>query len=97
MNILSRVGPLQLPARIQPSSSMARFALALVHSGLGSVEPAVLELEKIVAENPDWVEPRAKLASLYFRSGRETDGQNQRAVIDKLVSEQRDRHASFER
>jgi thioredoxin-like negative regulator of GroEL len=72
--------------QLQPSSNLARYALALVRSAMGENEQAVADLEELVRTNPNWVEPHVKLASLYFRLRRPADGQRERAIIDQLKS-----------
>jgi tetratricopeptide (TPR) repeat protein len=74
---------------IQPSSSLAVYALALVRSALGETDEAVKALEAVVQAAPDWVEPHVKLASLYFRLHRQAEGQRQQELVEKLRSERR--------
>lgn len=75
---------------IQPSSSLALYAIALVRSAGGEVDQAVRDLESVTRASPDWVEPHVKLASLYFRLRRTDDGRRQQAIVDKLRAEHRD-------
>jgi Flp pilus assembly protein TadD len=81
---------------IDPASPMAQYAWALVEAASGNVEHAVKDLEKIVSESPNWVEPRAKLSSLYFKLGREADGERERASVDKLNAEHKGKSSPFE-
>jgi len=78
---------LERALRLQPSSSLARYALALVRSATGDSAGAVAYLEELVRTNPNWVEPHVKLASLYFRLKRQADGQREREIVDKLNAE----------
>jgi tetratricopeptide (TPR) repeat protein len=87
---------LERALKLQPSSRMAQYAMALVEAGQGQTEKAVSELEKIVQEAPNWVEPHVKLASLYYKCHRAPDAERERAIVDRLVAQHRDQHASFE-
>lgn len=81
---------LERAVAIEPSSSLARYALALVWSATGEGEKAVRDLETVTQAAPEWVEPHVKLASLYFRLHRAEDGQREREIVDKLKNEHRD-------
>jgi len=87
---------LERALKLQPSSAMAQYAMALVDAAQGRTEQSVSALETIVQKSPNWVEPRVKLTSLYYKLRRQADAQRERAVVDRLIAEHRDQHASFE-
>jgi len=86
---------LERACRLQPSSNLARYALALVRSASGETAGAVAELEQLVRTNPNWIEPHVKLASLYFRMKRQADGQREREIVDKLNADNKGQKLSI--
>jgi len=75
---------------LQPSSPMARYALALVRSASGETEKAVQDLEAVITTSPYWLEPHIKLASLYFRLRRNAEGEREKQTIEVLRSEHKE-------
>lgn len=75
---------------IQPSSNLALYATALVLSASGQLEESVHDLEAVTRTAPEWLDPHAKLASLYFRMRRDKEGRREQEIVDKLRSEHRD-------
>ncbi len=69
---------------IQPVSLPARYAMALVRSASGELDRAVRDIEGITAESPDWVEPHAKLATLYFKLHRPDQGKREMQIVESL-------------
>jgi hypothetical protein len=45
------------------------------------------ELELLVKDHPDWLEPHVELAALYYRLRRPEDGANERQIVDSLSGE----------
>jgi hypothetical protein len=45
-------------------------------------------LEAVREEHPDFTEARVLLASVYYRLNRKTDGDRERAIVQKLSAEQ---------
>jgi tetratricopeptide (TPR) repeat protein len=74
--------------RLNPSSSMARYEEAMFESTSGQYETAAQDLEKLVKDDPTWLEPHVELASLYYRLHRPADGAKEREIVDKLTAEQ---------
>lgn len=74
--------------RLQPNSYVARYEVAMFKSTSGQLEEAVQDLAKLVQDDPDWLEPHEELATLYYKLHRPQDGAKERAVVDKLTSEQ---------
>ncbi|HEX6719543.1 MAG TPA: tetratricopeptide repeat protein [Pyrinomonadaceae bacterium] len=73
---------------LRPRDQFARFQLAAVYAGLSKTDDARLLLEGVVKEFPDFVEARALLSSVYYRLNRKADGDREKAIVDKLHSEQ---------
>jgi tetratricopeptide (TPR) repeat protein len=74
--------------RLKPNNSMARYESAMFESTSGQYETAAQDLEKLVKDDPTWLEPHEELANLYYRLHRPTDGAKEREIVDKLTAEQ---------
>jgi tetratricopeptide (TPR) repeat protein len=69
---------------LRPSSPLARYQFARVQRSRGDIEGAVLNFEKVIAAEPEWLRPHIELAALYYRLNRPEDGMKERAIVDKL-------------
>jgi len=74
--------------KLKPADVMARYESAMLKSTAGDYEEAARELEGVVRDNPDWLEPHVELASLYYKLHRPGDGAKERATVDRLTAEQ---------
>jgi lipopolysaccharide biosynthesis regulator YciM len=74
--------------QLNPSSTMARYEMAMLKSTAGDYEAAVKDLENVVKDDPNWLEPHVQLASLYYRLHRPEDGARERGIVDKITAEQ---------
>jgi tetratricopeptide (TPR) repeat protein len=74
--------------RLNPKSYMARYEFAMFKSTSGQYEEAARDLEKLVKDDPEWLEPHEELATLYYKLHRPEDGAKERAVVEKLTAEQ---------
>ncbi len=74
--------------QLNPASSMARYEDAMLKSTTGEYEAAAMELEKLVQDDPTWLEPHVELASLYYRLHRAAEGAKERQVVERLTAEQ---------
>ena len=74
--------------KLKPTDSMARYESGMLKSTSGEYEAAARELEGVVKDNPDWLEPHVELASLYYKLHRPSDGAKERAIVDRLTAEQ---------
>ena len=74
--------------RLRPTDSMARYEAAMLKSTSGDYEVAARELEQLVKDDPDWLEPHIELATLYYRLHRPEDGARERQVVERLSAEQ---------
>jgi Flp pilus assembly protein TadD len=73
---------------LKPSDSMARYEAAMLKSTSGDYEMAARELESLVKDDPDWLEPHVELATLYYRLHHPEDGAKERQVVDSLTAKQ---------
>src|SRR5581483_8481189 len=74
--------------QLNPSSSMARYEFAMWKSTAGQYDAAIQDLEKVIKEDPTWLEPHVQLATLYYKVHRPSDGARERQVVDRLNAEQ---------
>jgi Flp pilus assembly protein TadD len=81
-------GYLDRALKLKPSDSMARYEAAMLKSTSGEYETAARELESLVKDDPDWLEPHVELATLYYRLHRPEDGAKERQIVDSLTAKQ---------
>ena len=79
---------LERAVRLNGSSSMALYEMAMLKSTSGQYESAAEDLEKLVKDDPKWLEPHVELASLYYRLHRPDDGAKERQIVDRITAEQ---------
>jgi Tfp pilus assembly protein PilF len=68
---------------------MAGYEGAMLNSTSGDYQAAAEQMEKVVREDPTWLEPHVELASLYYRLHRPADGEKQRKIVERLTDEER--------
>ncbi|MEI9975980.1 MAG: tetratricopeptide repeat protein [Ignavibacteriota bacterium] len=73
----------------RPNDPGVRYQIANVDLATGSLDPARVALEALIAETPDFAEAHATLATVYYRQHRSADGDRERALSQKLM-DQRD-------
>jgi tetratricopeptide (TPR) repeat protein len=73
------------------ASNLARYEWARLERTEGQVEAAVKDFERVVHDDPNWAQPHVELAALYFRLERPQDGERERAIFDRLNTEQQQR------
>jgi tetratricopeptide (TPR) repeat protein len=74
--------------RLQPTSSMARYEMAMLKSASQNYDAAVQDLEGLIKDDPHWLEPHVELATLYYRLHRPADGAKERQIVERLTAEQ---------
>ena len=74
--------------QLDPSSLLGRYEMALWESTSGQYEAAAEQLEKLVKEKPEWLDPHVELASLYYRLHRPEDGLRERKTVEQLTAQQ---------
>jgi tetratricopeptide (TPR) repeat protein len=73
---------------LQPASAQARFELALVARAEGHLDAALRDLEIVVRQSPDWLQPHVELSALYYRLHRAGDGAEQKQIVDRMMAAQ---------
>jgi len=79
---------LEHAVKVKPNDSMARYEFAMLKSTSGELEVAAKELEGVVKDDPNWLEPHVELTSLYYKLHRPSDGAKERAIVERLTAEQ---------
>ena len=74
--------------QLRPREQYARYHLAAVYAAAGKSADALPLLEGVLKEHAGFVEARVLLASVYYRLNRKTDGDREKALIQKSNAEQ---------
>lgn len=77
---------LQRALELQPSSAQARYELALAQRAAGREAEALTNLELVVRQMPDWLQPHVELSALYYRMHRTEDGARQKDIVDRMMA-----------
>jgi len=81
-------GYLEHAVKLKPGDVMARYESAMLKSTSGDYEAAAKQLEDVVKDSPDWLEPHVELTSLYYKLHRPEEGAKERAIVERLTAEQ---------
>jgi tetratricopeptide (TPR) repeat protein len=71
---------------LQPESLMARYEMARLERSEGKLDASVADFEKVIKADPTWPQPRLELSALYYRTGRQADGEREKAAYEKLTA-----------
>ncbi|HEY1742926.1 MAG TPA: tetratricopeptide repeat protein [Granulicella sp.] len=74
--------------QLNPTSSMARYEVAMWNSTSGHYEDSARLLEDVTRTDPNWLEPHIELATVYYRLHRPEDGAKERQIVAKLTAQQ---------
>ena len=85
---------LERALRVRPGDLRVLFQLAAVDLAAGRLEAARAGLEALIKQAPDFIEAHISLATTYYRMKRKSDGDRERALVQKLTAEQRVRQAA---
>lgn len=78
---------LQQALQTRPGDARVLYQLATLDLAEGRPEQARQTLEGVVKEAPQFVEAHVTLATVYYRLKRKTDGDRERAIVEKLNQE----------
>jgi Flp pilus assembly protein TadD len=70
--------------RLDPTSQMARYEMAMWENTQGQYSDAAANLETVVKAIPDWLEPHVELATVYYKLHRPEEGAKERAIVAKI-------------
>ena len=79
---------LKRAVHLRPRDQYARYHMAAAYVSLGKLQDALLLLEGVAKEYPEFSESRVLLASVYYRLNRKEDGDREKAAVQKLTEEQ---------
>ena len=79
--------------QLQPASVQARYELALVARAEGQLDAALKDLQIVVREAPNWLQPHVEIAALYYRLHRLEDGARERRLVDRMLAAQQQSQA----
>jgi tetratricopeptide (TPR) repeat protein len=82
---------LERALKLNPTNSLARYEAAMLKSTAGEYDAAAQELEKLVKDDPEWLDPHVELASLYYKLHRTADGARERQIVERLRAEEQSR------
>lgn len=74
--------------QLNPTSSMARYEVAIWNSTSGHYEQAAKYLEDVTRTDPEWLQPHIELANVYYRLHRPQDGAKEREIVTRLTAQQ---------
>lgn len=80
--------------QLNPTSSMARYEVAMWNSTSGHYEEAVKGLEDVIRTDPNWLEPHVELATVYYRLHRPEEGAKEREIVTRLTAQQQSKGPS---
>ena len=76
-----------------PNSDSALYLLGRVERAGGNLQAAVKYLESAEQKDPQWLMPHIELTALYYLLKRPDDGAREKAIVDQLRAEARERKA----
>ena len=74
--------------RVRPGDIGALYQVGATDLAAGDTERACVTLEKVVKQAPQFLEAHVSLAQVYYRLKRKTEGDRERAIVQKLKAEQ---------
>ncbi len=81
-------GYLEHALRLNPTSALVGYEMGLLESASGNYQAAVAQLEVVVKNDPNWLDPHVQLASLYYRLHRSEDGLRERKIVERITAQQ---------
>ena len=74
--------------RVRPGNPAVLYQEGATDLASGNLDKACATLEGVVKQAPDFLEAHVSLAQVYYRLKRKTDGDRERATVQKLKAEQ---------
>lgn len=81
-------GLLARALRVRAGDLRALYQVGATDLAAGKLEKACATLEEVVKQAPQFLEAHVSLAQVYYRLKRKTDGDRERALVQKLRAEQ---------
>jgi tetratricopeptide (TPR) repeat protein len=70
---------------IRPQALDARYQIGSLYVSMGKLTEARQDLEQLVEDAPEFQEAHVSLATVYYRLNRKSDGDREKAIIQKLT------------
>jgi Flp pilus assembly protein TadD len=83
-------------ARLRPRDPDVMYGVARIQMGRDDWAAAQKTLEELVASAPAFEGGHVLLATVYYRSGRKEDGDRERAIVERLKAERKERELAEE-
>ncbi len=87
---------LERAGRLRPTDPAVAYGLGRVHLAAGRLEPARQALERLVAAAPDYQQGHVLLATVYYRLSLREKGDEQRAIVEKLRAQAKEKGTQAE-
>lgn len=87
---------LERAGRLRPDDPAVAYGLGRVHLAAGRLEPARKAFEQLVAAAPSYQQGHVLLATVYYRLNLREKGDAQRAIVEKLRAEAKEKGAEQE-
>jgi tetratricopeptide (TPR) repeat protein len=87
---------LKRASRMRPRDPAVAYGLGRVHLSAGRLEDARKAFEQLVETAPDYQQGHVLLATVYYRLNLKDQGDRQRAVVEKLRAEAKEKGAESE-
>lgn len=75
---------LEQASRLRPKEIRVRYQFALLCSDEGDDKQAVVLLESLIKDAPEYTEAHRSLSTIYFRLGRAAEGRQQRKIAEEM-------------
>ena len=83
-------------ARLRPRDPDVMYAMARIQLGREDLDAAQKTLEELTASAPEFEGGHVLLATVYYRRGRKDDGDRERAVVERLKAERKQKELAEE-
>jgi tetratricopeptide (TPR) repeat protein len=83
-------------ARLRPRDPDVMYGLARVYLGREDLDTAQKTLEELTAAAPEFEGGHVLLATVYYRRGRREDGDREKAIVEKLKAERKQKQLEGE-
>jgi tetratricopeptide (TPR) repeat protein len=78
-------------ARLRPKDPDVLYGMARIQLGKDDLDGAQKTLEELVASAPDFEGGHVLLATVYYRRGRKDDGDREKAVVERLKAQRKEK------
>jgi len=83
-------------SRLRPNDPDVLYGVARIQLGREQLEAAQKTLEQLTAGAPEFEGGHVLLATVYYRRGRKEDGDRERAIVEKLQAQRKDKELGSE-